>query len=295
MNRTHVNFIRYKVKKKKPMKIVKPKKTSNFVSASSTKKIEFSLRRVTLAVGLGIITGTAGLMVWNMDLNIGSSIETVRGPVSSVSESQNHSAHAVAPVPVAVEVEPMTTESVASAPVVEVIQEKNQIMTWEEVSMLNDLQSKNIQGVQSLKKGEKGDVSLVLNTDQFFMVGTAKIASEKVPQLSEIAGALKATAKELGDRVALEIEGHTDDSPIVKQKHLYQSNWELSAARAASLVHLFEEAGFDKEKMKLVGYGDSRPMVPNRDPNGEPITGNAVKNRRIVLRVYPADPGRGSL
>jgi len=293
MNRTHVNFIRYKVKKKKPTAMAKPKKTTGFVSASSAKKIEFSVRRVAMAVGLGIVAGTAGLMAWNADFNFGSSIETGHGPM--ISASPNQSSPTVASSPVAVEVEPMTTESLASAPVVEAIQEKNEIMTWEEASMMNELQAKNIQGVQSVKKGEKGDVSVVLNTDQFFMVGTAKIANEKVPQLSEIAGALKATAKELGDRVALEIEGHTDDSPIVKQKHLYQSNWELSAARAASLVHLFEEAGFNKEKMKLVGYGDSRPMVPNRDPNGEPIAGNAVKNRRIVLRVFPADTGKSNL
>jgi chemotaxis protein MotB len=173
------------------------------------------------------------------------------------------------------------------APVVEVVKQ--------EVVETNDLESKNINRVQDVKKKVNDDVMLVLNTDQFFQLGTARIVDEKVPELNEIVGALKASVQNFGEGAALEIESHTDDSPVVKQKHLYQSNWELSAARAASLVHLFEEAGFSKEKMKLVGYGDSRPVVPNRDPSGEQILTNAVKNRRIVLRVYHADQEKNSI
>jgi chemotaxis protein MotB len=188
-----------------------------------------------------------------------------------------------------------TVAQIQTPPKVEVVSAQAPDMSNEEVAMMNELKSKNIKGVQDVKKDENGDVMLVLNTDQFFQLGTARIVDEKVPQLNEIAGALKASAQGLGEGAALEIESHTDDSPIVKQKHLYQSNWELSAARAASLVHLFEDAGFSKDKMKLVGYGDSRPVVPNRDPSGEPIVTNAVKNRRIVLRVYHSDQEKNSI
>jgi flagellar motor protein MotB len=286
MNRSHVNFIRTKVKKKKTSGSVRKKSSPRFVPANAAPKKIGSSTRIAILAGLGLVVGASGYFG---AIHFVSSQSTVAG-ITAITKAGNE---VVASIPVIQSKVEM--EVVQTTPVVEAIQEKAEIMTWEEASMLNDLQAKNIQGVQSVKKGEKGDVSLVLNTDQFFMIGTARISNEKVPQLSEIAGALKATAKELGDRVALEIEAHTDDSPIVKQKHLYQSNWELSAARAASLVHLFEEAGFEKDQMKLVGYGDSRPVVPNRDPNGELINGNAMKNRRIVLRVYPAATQKESI
>jgi chemotaxis protein MotB len=88
-------------------------------------------------------------------------------------------------------------------------------------------------------------------------------------------------------RSGIEIQGHTDDSPVIKQRKIYPSNWELSTARAASLVRAFEDAGFLKSNLKVVGFGDSRPMVPNRTPDGKVIEENLVKNRRIVLRVLP--------
>jgi flagellar motor protein MotB len=286
MNRTHVNFIRSKVKKKKPSLSNQKKSAPRFVPAVTTKKSYGSFPRIALMVGMGLVVGSAGYF------GAINYVSTQAAAISNPAIEKTASSLMISNPTVQSKVD---VEVVQNAPVVEAIQEKADIMTWEEAAMLNDLQAKNIQGVQSVKKGEKGDVSVVLNTDQFFMIGTAKISSEKMPQLSEIAGALKATAKDLGEQVALEIEAHTDDSPIVKQKHLYQSNWELSAARAASLVHLFEEVGFEKDQMKLVGYGDSRPVVPNRDPSGELIVGNAMKNRRIVLRVYPADFQKGSM
>jgi flagellar motor protein MotB len=287
MNRSHVNFIRTKVKKKKSTVGTKKKTESRYIPVTVTSKSGVSFPRIALMVGMGVMVGAAGYLGATSYVARQTAILSQTTPVVQPANPPS--------IPNSMKQASVDVEVVQNAPVVEAIQEKNDIMTWEEATMLNDLQAKNIQGVQSVKKGVKGDVSVVLNTDQFFMIGTAKISNEKVPQLSEIAGALKATAKDLGSQVSLEIEAHTDDSPIVKQKHLYQSNWELSAARAASLVHLFEEAGFEKDQMKLVGYGDSRPVVPNRDPSGELIVGNAVKNRRIVLRVYPADSQKGSM
>ncbi|NDF15643.1 hypothetical protein EB061_10025 [bacterium] len=141
---------------------------------------------------------------------------------------------------------------------------------------------KEIPGVIALEKEKSGNAfHVVLESDAFFRTGTANLEQRSELTARKIASILRAFLS----RTVVEIQGHTDDSPVVRQRNLYRSNWELSVARAASMVHVFEEAGFLKEKLKVVGYGDSRPLVPNRTRSGIAIDSNLSKNRRIVLRV----------
>ncbi len=59
----------------------------------------------------------------------------------------------------------------------------------------------------------------------------------------------------------LRVEGHSDNVPIRKgRKSVYPSNWELSAARAATVVRFFVELGMDSAKLAAVGYADRRPV-----------------------------------
>lgn len=168
---------------------------------------------------------------------------------------------------------------ISSSPVVEK-------KTVETVNVLeNDLalKVKSIPGVEALEQQQDGkEVKVTLNSDAFFQTGTANLDQSSEDSIKEIAKVFKGVLA----KTQLEIEGHTDDSPVVKQKKLYRSNWELSLARAASMVHVFEEAGYIKEKLKVTGYGDSRPLVPNRTIAGEVISTNLAKNRRIVLRLF---------
>jgi len=70
------------------------------------------------------------------------------------------------------------------------------------------------------------------------------------------------------------VEGHTDNRPVDKGR--FSSNWELSTARAVSVVaFLVEEGGIAPERLSAVGYGEARPRVDNRD----------VKKRQINRRV----------
>ncbi len=82
---------------------------------------------------------------------------------------------------------------------------------------------------------------------------------------------------------SVEVEGHTDDVPISTPR--FPSNWELSAARATSVVRFFIERGVDPSRLRAIGYADTKPKAPNRDENGEPIAKNRDLNRRIVVRV----------
>jgi chemotaxis protein MotB len=72
------------------------------------------------------------------------------------------------------------------------------------------------------------------------------------------------------------VEGHTDNVPIHTAR--YPSNWELSIARAVSVVKYFAESGkIDPQRLSAVGYGETRPLVPNDSP------ANRTRNRRVEI------------
>lgn len=86
------------------------------------------------------------------------------------------------------------------------------------------------------------------------------------------------------NEVGMVIEGHTDDSPIASDR--FPSNWDLSAARAATVLRLFEKVGFPRSRMHVMAYADTRPLFPNRDENGNIVPENQARNRRVVIRLF---------
>ena len=78
---------------------------------------------------------------------------------------------------------------------------------------------------------------------------------------------------------SIKIEGYTDTDKIDTEQ--YPSNWELSSARASSLVRVFELSNILPERMSVVGYGETRPVADNSTPEGK------AKNRRVVIMVMP--------
>lgn len=76
------------------------------------------------------------------------------------------------------------------------------------------------------------------------------------------------------------VSGHTDDRPIASGR--FRSNWELSAARAVSVVHyLIESAAIPKERLIAQGYGDTVPITPN-DSDAQ-----RARNRRVEIMIQP--------
>ncbi len=71
------------------------------------------------------------------------------------------------------------------------------------------------------------------------------------------------------------VEGHTDNVPIATDQ--YPSNWELSAARALSVVHYLEDQGIVSQRLQAVSYGETRPIASNDEPEGR------SKNRRVQI------------
>ncbi len=115
-----------------------------------------------------------------------------------------------------------------------------------------------------------------------FDTGSAALESGAEPVLRRIAE----LARELDTTVA--VEGHTDDRPIRTRR--FPSNWELSTARAASVVRWFiEEAGLPPGKLRAAGFADTRPVAPNDSDE------NRSRNRRVEFVFEgagePADRG----
>ena len=89
-----------------------------------------------------------------------------------------------------------------------------------------------------------------------------------------------------GTDYVVNIEGHTDDTPI--NTRTFASNWELSAARAAGVAKLFEQAGVAGTRLVAMGFGEHRPVAENASPEGK------ARNRRIVAILKdPCDAPAG--
>jgi chemotaxis protein MotB len=110
--------------------------------------------------------------------------------------------------------------------------------------------------------------------------GEATIKSEGYQVLDELITYLKTAA---GDRW-IRIEGHADNMEIGPSlQSLYQTNWDLSKARARGVLrYLSEKGGIDSVKLSSVGYGDTKPIASNATETGR------LQNRRVDIVLYPS-------
>ena len=118
----------------------------------------------------------------------------------------------------------------------------------------------------------------------FFARGSAALSDAGRSVLRKLLQTLMAP-RFTGYRIT--VEGHTDDEPISGPE--FPSNWELSSARAASVVRFFVEQGIPAGRLRAVGYADTRPLAPNRDTVGSPIPENQARNRRVVVELEKID------
>ena len=115
---------------------------------------------------------------------------------------------------------------------------------------------------------EKGD-------NVFFESGSAELAPRMKEIMAKIMPALRTLVKENHDIV---VEGHTDDIPISNPQ--FPSNWELSTARATSVVqYMIHGLQFPPDHLGAIGYGQFHPLVPNDAPE------HRSRNRRVVFFV----------
>jgi chemotaxis protein MotB len=126
-----------------------------------------------------------------------------------------------------------------------------------------------------LQMMEKGLVITVVG-DLLFDSGKDKIREEGFPILDKVGGILNKELVEFN----VGIEGHTDNQPIKHSK--WKSNWELSTARALSVLHfMVNEKGLNPERLSAIGYGEYRSVDSNDTKEGRHA------NRRVEIVVMP--------
>ncbi len=151
------------------------------------------------------------------------------------------------------------------------LDELNQAKRLLENSLKQQIQDKQVK----LQMMEKGLVITVVG-DLLFDSGKAKVRQEAYTLLDKVAQVLAENVPQLN----VGIEGHTDGQPI---KHSgWKSNWELSSARALSVLHyLVNEKNISPNRLSAIGYGEYRPVASNDTKEGQQL------NRRVEIVILP--------
>ena len=126
----------------------------------------------------------------------------------------------------------------------------------------------------------RGLVIKVLTDDLLFASGQATLNSRSDSLLSEIGRLLN-----LAGEHPIEVEGNTDNVPI--HSSLYPSNWELSTARASTVVRFLSEHGVGAARMTAAGFADQRPVASDATEAGR------ARNRRVEIVLKRTDTGEG--
>lgn len=114
-------------------------------------------------------------------------------------------------------------------------------------------------------------LEIEIRTDILFPSGVAQLALPASVVLRDLSSILAPFAN------PLRVEGYTDDVPINTAQ--YPSNWELSAARAATVARLFSEHGVSADRLGIIGWGEVRPLADNTTAEGRNL------NRRVLVVV----------
>ncbi len=127
---------------------------------------------------------------------------------------------------------------------------------------------------------DKRWIEVEIKSSILFASGSAELSAASAPILRQLAEKFQPL-----DNI-IHVEGFTDNVPI--NSFEFPSNWELSAARAASVVHLFTRLGVDPKRLAAIGYGEFRPVASNSTADGR------ARNRRVVLVIMSGSDARVS-
>lgn len=121
-------------------------------------------------------------------------------------------------------------------------------------------------------------ISFRISNELLFPSGQDTLNPEGLSVLKKLATVINRT------KYPVSVEGHSDNQPINTRQ--FPSNWELSTRRATSVLRALVRDGVDQERLRAVGYADTRPLKPNSTPQGR------AANRRVelILQIQPHRP-----
>jgi chemotaxis protein MotB len=123
-----------------------------------------------------------------------------------------------------------------------------------------------------------GMIEVRFSSDILFPSGSARLSGAAVAAMQRLAGVLRHYPN------PVRVEGFTDNVPIHTVQ--FASNWELSAARAGSVVHVLSKHGVAPRRLAVIGFGDQKPIASNATAAGR------AANRRVVVVILSALLGK---
>lgn len=154
----------------------------------------------------------------------------------------------------------------------EKVKEQSEAFTRMQQAMKAELESKQV-ALQELE----GKLTLTMVEAILFDSGKAEVKQEGRDALQKVADVLKTVEDQ-----EIVVAGYTDNVQIGERlAKIYPSNWELSAARAISVVKILVADGVNPENISAAGYGEYRPVADNDTPEGR------AQNRRMEIILMP--------
>ena len=139
------------------------------------------------------------------------------------------------------------------------------------------IQTQGLGDAVTVEQHDRG-LAVTFSGDVLFAPGAVEL---QPAALGRIAPLLQQVVTQAQAGHTVEVEGHTDDTPMAGSQGL--SNWDLSALRAARLAAVLEARGLPGKRINVVGYGATLPLAQNRDEAEQAIPANKARNRRVSL------------
>lgn len=131
----------------------------------------------------------------------------------------------------------------------------------------------------SINQTRRG-VVIDISASVLFRTGDANLQPGMLDVLRQVAAVL------VKEELSIEVEGHSDDIPIATVQ--FPSNWELSSARASSVVRALIDNGVPEKRLSVVGLASNQPLVPNDSAE------NRARNRRVLITILSPNVERGA-
>ncbi|WP_339243692.1 flagellar motor protein MotB [Paenibacillus sp. FSL F4-0243] len=141
------------------------------------------------------------------------------------------------------------------------------------MGVITNYVEENNLGEQIFVADKPQGIEITLSDRFLFDIGKADLKSPAFPALQQLSGLFS----DIGAKIS--IEGHTDNTPVSSASH-YNDNWELSGARALSVLRFFlDHEGLNPDNFQYAGYADTQPTAENTSAAGK------QKNRRVEIIV----------
>jgi chemotaxis protein MotB len=141
------------------------------------------------------------------------------------------------------------------------------------MGVITNYVEENNLGEQIFVADKPQGIEITLSDRFLFDIGKSDLKSPALPALQQLSGLFK----DIGAKIS--IEGHTDNTPVSSASH-FNDNWELSGARALSVLRFFlDREGLNPDNFQYAGYADTQPTADNTTAEGQ------QKNRRVEIIV----------